>query len=212
VLSRQSNWKEADRYRPRLQALIAEGPLPDENLVEYLNAESFYWLAQDKISQIEQTWQQNTHLADSKGGHMVRSWLADCLLARREWVQAEELLRISLNEVTENKIQRGIIAIRIKLIAIYLEQNKLEEAVAAFQAINQLASENLDRQYMAFIQCYYARLYTLQNDIPAAKVAYNNAIDLFERLGMRRELKLVRAGLDSLDRAQDHKTNLPHLP
>jgi len=212
VLSRQSNWKEADRYRPRLQALVSEGPLPDENLVEYLNAESFYWLSQDKISQIEQTWQQNTHLADSKGGHMVRSWLADCRLARHEWDQAEELLRISLNEVTENKIQRGIIAIRIKLIAIYLEQNKLEAAAAALQAISQLASENLDRQYMAFIQSYYARLYTLQNDLPAARAAYNEAIDLFERLGMRRELKQVRAGLESLDREQDHETNLPHLP
>ena len=212
VLSRQSNWKEADCYRPRLQALVAEGPLPDENLVEYLNAESFYWLAQDKISQIEQTWQQNTHLADSKGGHMVRSWLADCRLARHEWDQTEELLRISLNEVTANKIQRGIIAIRIKLIAIYLEQNKLEEAAAALQAISQLASENLDRQYTAFIQSYYARLFTLQNDIPAAKAAYNDAIDLFERLGMRRELKQVRAALESLDGEQDHEANLPHLP
>jgi tetratricopeptide (TPR) repeat protein len=212
VLSRQANWKEADRYRPRMQALVAEGPLPDENLIDYLSTESFYWLAQDKISQIEQIWQQNKHLANVNSGHMVRSWLADCLLARREWDQAEELLRISLNEVTENKIQRGIIAIRIKLIAIYLEQGKLEEAAAALQAISQLASENLDRQYMAFIQSYYARLYTLQNDTIAAKAAYNQAIDLFERLGMRRELKKVRAGLEVLDGGQDNGTNLPQLP
>ena len=117
VLSRQSNWKEADRYRPRMRALVAEGTLPDEDLVEYLNNESFYWLARDKISEIEQLWQQNIHLADSNSGHLLRGWLADCLLAKREWKQAEELLRTSLNEVTEKKIQRGIIAIRIKLIA-----------------------------------------------------------------------------------------------
>ncbi|MGE5775907.1 MAG: NB-ARC domain-containing protein [Chloroflexota bacterium] len=212
VLSRQSNWKEADRYRPHMQALVAEGDLSDEDLVEYLNNESFYWLARDKISEIEQLWQQNAHLADSSSGHLVRGWLADCLLAKREWKQAEELLRTSLNEVTEKKIQRGIIAIRIKLIAVYLEQSRLEEAAAALQAISQLASENLDRRYMAFIQSYYARLYTLQNDIPAAQAAYSEAVDLFERLGMRRELKQVRAGLEALDREQDNGTNLPHLP
>jgi tetratricopeptide (TPR) repeat protein len=214
VLSRQSNWKEADRYRPRMQALVAEGPLSDEDLIEYLNNESFYWLARDKVSEIEQLWQQNIHLADSNSGHLVRGWLADCLLAKREWKQAEELLRTSLNEVTEKKIQRGIIAIRIKLIAIYLEQSRLEEADAALQTISQLASENLDRRYMAFIQSYYARLYTLKNDIPAARAAYNEAIDLFERLGMRRELKQVRVGLESLDgeREQDNETNLPQLP
>jgi tetratricopeptide (TPR) repeat protein len=156
------------------------------------NVQTFY-------GQFDFLWHRNTALSDK-------------LLARHEWDQAEELLRISLNEVTENKIQRGIIAIRIKLIAIYLEQNKLEAAAAALQAISQLASENLDRQYMAFIQSYYARLYTLQNDLPAARAAYNEAIDLFERLGMRRELKQVRAGLESLDREQDHETNLPHLP
>ena len=65
---------------------------------------------------------------------------------------------------------------------------------------------------MAFIQSYYARLYTLQNDTIAAKAAYNQAIDLFERLGMRRELKKVRAGLDSLDTGQDNETALPQLP
>jgi len=212
VLSRQANWKEADRYRPRMRALVAEGPLPDENLIDYLSTESFYWLAQEKISQIEQIWHQNTHLANVNSGHMVRSWLADCLLARCEWRQAEQLLRVSLNEVTEKNIQRGIIAIRIKLIAIYLEQGRLEEAAVALQAISQLASENLDRQYMAFIQSYYARLYALKNEIVAAKAAYIQAIDLFERLGMRRELKKVRVGLELLEKGQCNEANLPQLP
>jgi transcriptional regulator with XRE-family HTH domain/tetratricopeptide (TPR) repeat protein len=200
VLSRQANWKEADHYRPRMQALVAAGPIPDENLIDYLSTESFYWLAQENIPQIEQIWQQHGHLANSANGHMVRSWLADCLLAQRKWDEAEALLRISLNEVTEKKIQRGIIAIRIKLIAIYLEQNKLAESAAALETISQLASENLDRQYMAFIQSYYARLYSLQNDLPAARDAYTQAIDLFERLGMRRELKKVRASLEAIER------------
>ncbi|MFZ6031138.1 MAG: NB-ARC domain-containing protein [Chloroflexota bacterium] len=212
VLSRQSNWKEAERYRPRMQELAAGGPMPDDNLIDYLSTESFYWLAQDNIAQIERIWAQHKYLAESANGHMVRSWLADCLMAKREWEKAEEFLRISLEEVSEKKIQRGMIAIRIKLIAIYLEQNRLEEAAATLEAAGEMTSEALDRQYMPFIQSYYARLYTLQNDIPAARAAYNRAIDLFERLGMRRELKKVRASLEALDGTPPPATELPHLP
>jgi len=217
VLSRQANWEEADRYRPRMQELVAAGPMPDENLIDYLSTESFYWLAQDKIDEIEKIWLDHQYLAESTNGHMVRSWLADCLLAKREWEKAEELLQISLDEVTEFKIQRGIIAIRIKLIAIYLEQNRLDEAAAALETISQIASAELDKQFMPFIRAYYGRLYTLQNDIVAAQVAYREANDLFKRLGMRRELERAQAGLDAINgetvsSAELESGELPQLP
>jgi tetratricopeptide (TPR) repeat protein len=212
VVSRQSNWKEADRYRPRLQELVAAGPLPDERLIDYLSNESFYWLAQDNINQIEQLWQQHLNLAQTSNGHMVRSWLADCLLAKRRWDEAVELLRISLDEVTSNHIIRGIIAIRIKLIAVALEQGKLEESAAELEEISRLASENLDRQYMAFIQSYYGRLYSMQNNIPSARAAYTKAVDLFERLGMRREAQKVRATLNVIDEKPTDWIELPQLP
>jgi len=111
-----------------------------------------------------------------------------------------------------------MIAIRVKLIGIYLEQGNLEEAAAALEATSQLASENLDRRYMAFIQSYYARFYTLKNDVPAARAAYLQAIDLFERMGMRSQLQQVRAGLEALEEASGASTaasrvvELPHLP
>lgn len=212
VLSHQGNWKEVDRYRPRLQALVVEDSLPDEILIEYLSAESLYWLARENIPQIEQIWRQHANLAQSPNGFMVRTWLTDCLLAQRKWEDAEALLRISLKEVSDEKIERGIIATRIKLIAIYLEQNKLEEAAAALKEIGQLASENVGRQYMAFIQSYYACLYALQGDIAAARTAYHQAIDLFERVGMRRELKTMYAGLELLDEAANAGASLPKLP
>ena len=212
ILSRQSNWNEADRYRPRLHELVAAGPMPDENLIEYLSTESFYWLAQDNIEQIEQLWQQHQHLAQTANGHMVRSWLADCLLAEHRWDEAVALLRVSLEEVTSKGIQRGIIAISIKLIAVTLEQGKLEESAAKLEEISQLASENLDRQYMAFIQGYYGCLYLMQNNIPSARAAYSKALDLFERLGMRREAQKVRTTLTGIDEPHTNCIDLPQLP
>jgi LuxR family glucitol operon transcriptional activator len=212
VLSRQSNWKEADRYRPRIQELLAEGPIPNENLVDHLSTESFYWLAQENIAKIEQIWQEHQHLAKAANGHMVRSWLADCLIAQRRWDEARALLQISLQEVTDLHIQRGVIAISVKLTGIALEQGNLEEAAATLETIRHITSEEQDRQYLPFIQSYSARLSTLQGDLPAAKAAYTQAIDLFERLGMRRELQKVRAGLAGLDGVQPSAVALPQLP
>ena len=59
---------------------------------------------------------------------------------------------------------------------------------------------NQDREGMAHIQRNYARLHTLRNDLPAARAALAEAIDLFERLGLRRELAEARAELARLDK------------
>ncbi|MDR3575298.1 MAG: hypothetical protein P4L50_15670 [Anaerolineaceae bacterium] len=113
--------------------------------------------------------------------------------------------RISLNEVTSNHIQRGI-------IAVALEQGKLEESTKELEEISQLASENLDRQYMAFIQSYYLYLYTMQNNIPCATAAYTKALDLFERLGMRREAQKVRTTLNGINQPHTNRLELLQLP
>jgi hypothetical protein len=56
-----------------------------------------------------------------------------------------------------------------------------------------------DRPNIARFQCLTARLHTLRGDIPAAHAALTEAIDLFERLGMRRELAEARQALADLD-------------
>jgi galactitol-specific phosphotransferase system IIC component len=143
---------------------------------------------------------------------MVRSWLADCHLAERRWDEALALLSVSLIDVTTNSVQRGMIAVRIKMIAIALQQRKLEVAAEELREVSQLASENLDRQYMAFIQSYYGCLYAMQGNIPAARAAHNRALDLFERLGMRHEVQKVGIMLDMVDEGQMEFIDLPQLP
>jgi hypothetical protein len=199
VLSRQCKLAEAERYLPRLGELAATRTIPDEVLAEYFAALSFYWMAQDNITAVEALWQQNLRLAASANGHMVRDWLADCLLARHDWQGAQTLLQESLLDATEQKIERGIIAIQIKLIAIYLEQGDLAAASAALAEISQLACENLDRGFMALIQSAYGRYYALQDNRASARSAYTQAIDLFERLGLRRELETAQRDLDRLE-------------
>ena len=52
---------------------------------------------------------------------------------------------------------------------------------------------------IGLIQRLYAHLHTLRGDLPAARAALAEAIDLFERLGMRRELAEARAELARLE-------------
>ena len=56
---------------------------------------------------------------------------------------------------------------------------------------------------MAHIQRLYARLHTLRGDLPTARAALAEAIELFERLGMRRELAAARAALADLNARAD---------
>jgi hypothetical protein len=65
---------------------------------------------------------------------------------------------------------------------------------------------------MAFIQSYYGHLYSMQNNSAAAHAAYIKALDLFERLGMRREANKVRARLETFDEVLSDPIELPQLP
>jgi hypothetical protein len=59
--------------------------------------------------------------------------------------------------------------------------------------------EYTDRPNLARYQQIAARLHVLRGDLPAAHTAITLAIDLFERLGMRRELTEARAALADLE-------------
>ncbi len=212
VLCRQSNWQEADQFRPRLHELVESASVPDEVLVEYPNTESFYWLAKDDISRIEALWREHIDLAQTSNGYLVRSWQASCLLAKGQVEEALILLHISLEEVKQKNIVRGVIAIRIKLMAVALRQGKLAEAANDLDEISLLTAGNLDSQYyLSFIYYYYGYYYTLQANIPAAREAYEKAIDSFDRLGMRREVMKVRSMLRDIDEGITQGIEIPHL-
>jgi hypothetical protein len=87
----------------------------------------------------------------------------------------------------------------LHLAAIDLAQMRLEDANLRLHDCYEIAIRYQDRFNIAWQQRLYARLHTLRNDLPAARVALAEAIDLFERLGMRRELAEARAELAQLD-------------
>jgi hypothetical protein len=83
---------------------------------------------------------------------------------------------------------------------IDLDRGNIESAMKRLVHSSQEAYRHQDRECIAHIQRTYARLHTLRGDLPAARAALAEAIDLFERLGMGRELAEAREELARLDR------------
>jgi len=65
-----------------------------------------------------------------------------------------------------------------------------------------IAARVRDHRQYAALQLVSARLHALRGDRHAAQAAFDEAIDRFERLGMRRELSEAREARAQLD-AQD---------
>ncbi len=86
----------------------------------------------------------------------------------------------------------------IRLAAIDLDCGNLDPAAAMLIRCRAQAEHHKDQRRMSEIHPRMARLHTLRGDLPAARVSLAEAIDLFERLGMRRELAESRQALADL--------------
>lgn len=80
----------------------------------------------------------------------------------------------------------------------------IREVVGSFCfSLSQRRRRSKGWRYTGPIQRTYARLHTLRGDLPAARASLAEAIDLFERLGMRRELAEAREEMARLDAIAD---------
>jgi hypothetical protein len=71
--------------------------------------------------------------------------------------------------------------------------------VALLHESRQRIAENRERRHLADIHALAAHLHILRGELPAARAALVEAVDLFERLGMRRDLAEARTELAQLE-------------
>jgi hypothetical protein len=74
----------------------------------------------------------------------------------------------------------------------------VDQAATRLNTCRAIAIERGDRPALADAQRYLARLYARQGNVSAAHTALTEAIDLYERVGMRRELTEARVALADL--------------
>jgi hypothetical protein len=207
-LSLQGNVSDADRYLSRSWDLVRSSQPTEESLLEFQKANALYCMAAGDIDMAQQFCQEsldfisrltpspyiNKMLANNYG------WMAHCLYQKGLLTQSQEFQLRSLQKATESGYQRNIIFTQLRLAAIDLDQGNPESAAERLALSSEQAYQYKDRECLAHLQYVSARLHTLRGDLPAARAALAEAIDLFERLGMRRELAEARAELARLDR------------
>jgi len=93
---------------------------------------------------------------------------------------------------------RGVLRGSLLLAHLAMDQQLISQAEQHVQTAAERAVELRHRRLSAEVTRVSARLHILRGDLPAARASLAEAIDLFERLGMRRELTEARQALADL--------------
>jgi tetratricopeptide (TPR) repeat protein len=202
-LSWQDNIVDGKPLIIRLSILESTTPMPDEIFLLYRQASAFHYIAQQDFSTAQRLLQGSlsvgTQTSDKHGYNASKHWIAVCLYRQGYINEAKDTFREAIYEGIPWQVERAKYVHSTRLIEIYLDQDDLNAATEELERIDPIIYKLQDRRYVSLTRHLTARLHTLRGDIPAARAALAEAIDLFERLGMRRELAEARADLARLD-------------
>ena len=204
VLGRQGNVSEMERHIPRLFALREQNEMHiDANTLFWVyHAIALYHESNKDLLSAQQSWEYPLLRASemSEYVHITNCyWLGNCLFVQSKWKEARELFLLSLNKAAENGYVRYVLFNQLRLAEIAIGQEDIEGPTVILEDINKKARQYQIREHIARSQFLYARLHTLRGDLLAARVSLAEAIDLFERLGMRRELAEAREEMARLE-------------
>ncbi len=208
MLSKQDQREQAIPYIARLRA-VAEMIVLHEDVFYFMhNAIASYWIADSDLDAAWKEWQKSLVYARKRNPETYGtshtyianlSWIGFYHLWTGHLAEAQHLLLEVLEYAQHSASQRVVNFVQQNLARIHIELNQRDEAERYLTVCAQQAYIHQDREAMASIQRAYARLHTLRGDIPAARASLAEAIDRFERLGMRRELAEARQTLADLD-------------
>jgi hypothetical protein len=202
VLSMQSDVDGIEDCFLHLCNMVQSIQLPGNVLCDSQIAITSYWMACGNSDDAEKALRNSLSIEGKLVGIdrvRIHKWLANYLYQKGRIAEVREIFQYSLNDALQQDYTRGVLAIQTKLAHIALALGLLEDAMNKLKDSNTMAIQYQDRSHIALIKYGYARLHILRGDLPAARAAFIEAIDLFERLGMRRELAEARAELAQLE-------------
>lgn len=202
TLSRQQRLAEAGQFLTRLEEIAQTLTLPDNMVFEVEYTRGLYRMARQEFSGAIATWQDSLELAQrvsARSYAVARGYLAICLYQQGQPESARDLWEAILEETASGGFLRGAISSRIGLARLYLDQTELAGAKTLLGEAAALAVQYQDRERTAEIDSLYARYYLALGDQIAALEFASQARDVFERLGIQRDLADIRLFLASLD-------------
>jgi hypothetical protein len=202
LLSKQGESEEAFVFLERLENTLRA--LEPEPAIEYCiqHARALYFWSQQHWSQAKSAWEASLAAPHKPPKHAIVAhylWIAACIYKMGALFDAKAMLEYVVQEAVGSNYPRICMVARCFLAAIHLDH---QEAAAAEEDIEWIlceAQSHLDREVTAMAKALSARLYLIKGEHELAYVNLAEAIDLFERLGMRRELAEAREELRRLD-------------
>jgi hypothetical protein len=197
----EDDLRTALHYYAQARVLLDSINHPAESLVTGLNyAEIRICLLRNDLDRMRVLVEQNLAITTSERGRMLYSFdMAYYLYLAGRYDEAEVLLQSLIPQSFKLGLRRGPIRGWLMLGKIMVAKHQLDKAAEYLETAQIQAQQLQHQRHVAEIQQLWGQILVLRNDLPAARVALAEAINLFERLGMRRELTEARAELARLD-------------
>lgn len=202
TLSRQGKLTVAQEYLQQLNQLASNVQLSMQARRNVGIANGLYWMAKGELRQAQAAL-QDTLVGQDQPFHtrnlLTQRWLGICLYRQGAIDEARDYLQAALSLATKYERVRHAEYVRIVLATIDLDTGQIDQAAEKLTQSYAWAQQFNERERLAQVAYQYVRLHTHRGDIPAARTSLAEAIDLFERIGMRRELAEARGELARLE-------------
>ncbi|RRR74169.1 MAG: NACHT domain-containing protein [Candidatus Viridilinea halotolerans] len=167
-----------------------------------IHAISFYYttIGKNLLARelIEQSFQDV--ILEKSATSLYKVYLSAFYYRMRNFKKAKKLFSKALDYSYEINYIRNVIFCQYHLANIEIMQGNDQSAELYLVAAHESAHQHDDQgELLSEILYAYARLYKLRSNIPHAKRAIGQTIDLFERLGMRHKLTDARRWLQDLE-------------
>ncbi|MBX0330511.1 hypothetical protein K2Z83_22915 [Oscillochloris sp. ZM17-4] len=198
VLSKKSTLADAASLLAEAEAAAAGADLSSDAAFELGHARGLLAHARGDLAAAEAHWRGMLPFAatlDAQKHVINRRWLATCLLEQGRVDEAAPLYRESLDDARAANDTRSVTGNSLKLATIDLERGDLAAAEAALAECHTAASRHNDQRRLAEWALLSGRLRLTQGDHDAATPLLEQAVDLFTRMGMRRDADAAQQAL-----------------
>lgn len=205
ILSRREEMDQVEPYVLEAQELLQHSAMVDDILscVFGWSALGRYWGMHRDIWKARQSFLNSIDSArdpSHPGYALGQIYFVKFLYEQGCVDEAHILCQQALTHAQRINYRRNVDYIRAHLAMIELRKGNLDVLEELLRTALSSAYEYQDGgEIISVIQRTYAHLHTLRGDLSAAHTALTEAIDLFERIGMRRELAEAREELARLE-------------
>lgn len=187
LLSLKGEIAQVEPYMARLNELAQQTSLSDHDRLLMAHIIASHHLARDDFENAYQTWIVVQDLSDQLSIWLdVSYYVAVCLRKKGDLSRARGLLLKVLSRAIERSDKFNILNAQFTLAEIDLDENNIASANKRLHHMARI--KNRHRDFVARIHRLTARYHIACGDIVAAHREIHSAVDIFERLGMHREL------------------------